>query len=146
MIDSKKIINVCEEYFSSLEVREEYVEIFVNPSYSELYQLGNYVRFTANPITKRLYAWDARLAIHNQVRREIGADATEELTQLHGEATRHGQKYIMEWSDALKDARHYRNSVQKELNYLLNLNWTWADRYIAGISDYIVKEKRKLIN
>jgi hypothetical protein len=141
----KQYIN--EEYLKILKVKHIKFEIFVNPSVKEMKEasvVSQEIRFTADNKDKKVYAWDALAAIHNDVWKiEIGQGRNFTKascdTVLHGQCQFKGGKFIMNYSDEI----HYQKGRGRKFSISdLIEDFKWVNRYI-NIETYLNKIMRK---
>jgi hypothetical protein len=82
MITSKQIITLSEEWETSFTYGNHLIDIFVNPTSSDIKELFSKldvkinpkkeIRFIANAKTKKVYIWDASLVHHAEVSHKLG--------------------------------------------------------------------------
>lgn len=108
-------------------------QVYTNPSFSELSEIGPLVRFTADNKTKNVYVWDFNSGNHADV--SIGLkldDSVNSLDFLKGAAEKQdNETYEMVDSDFLQF--FVGKLINKEkifLSNLLNQNWNWVNDYI----------------
>lgn len=135
------MIALTEKYNSSFKLGSKYIEIFENPSFSELQEVGEEVRFIADPGKKIVYAWNPD-ALHDDACPRLGyGRAWERKVLLPGIAQRLGSEYVAHTSESLEflNTRHEEN--KKFAQTILGTDWSWVNRYIS-ISDLLSLLKR----
>lgn len=152
MITSKVISDKLEEYAFMKRVRGQLVEVYLNPTMTELLFIKspktNMIRFTANALNQKVYAWDASKAIHYDILSELGNEYIDTRPNIiGGTATLKGNKFLMNgWDNfhhvmSVMDTSNKGNAIQF-LTKLFNFNWKWLDKYFLS-SDYIDKRKEE---
>ena len=156
MLTARQII---EEYEAAKTVGKNYVEIFSNPTKSELDSFnGEHLRFIADATTKKVYVADAVIAIHYDIKKILRLKVPPSSTKiiyeiksepgcsdwLEGMAWRHGDgMYKMLNSDQLFGLQDYSEEgsekvpaelAKKVLSELLEKDWSWVDKYIKVTS------------
>jgi hypothetical protein len=170
MITSKQIINQLEQYSDTKNVAGHPVIIYENPTSSDILEISKStksspkeVRFIADPDTHKIYIWDAYLAIHRDILKQIGLKPSSwEVPILFGEATISGTTLIYKYSDSMKmwvemvtgpvpvsarpqDINHEPRKDNWLVKYV-NSDWSWADRYINGLSNFMRQQIQVLNN
>lgn len=159
MITSSQIIKISEDYL----LRERNLEVFVNPTRSELSTIANtskalynQIRFIADAKDQKLYVWDAYLEIHYYVRRLIKLNPTVIQTPsiINGTANvTNGRTSIINWTDDYDELLYNisnNNSKSKEskvfLNKLLNeYRWNWLSNYVSNGTAFINWKKQEML-
>ena len=111
----------------------KFFEVWTNPSLSELSEIGEVVRFTADCRTCNLYVWNFSAGHHADVSSALELEGTfSSLDFLKGAACKGiNGTYRMHDSDFLKSfIGRLTGSERKFLTELLNNDWSWVDRYI----------------
>lgn len=146
MIKASNIKQLCEEYASVRRIRGQAVEIYVNPTLDELKIIAskkrNRIRFTANVLEKKVYVWDAMLAIHYDVLPVLGNDYLDTRPNIIGGVVElNGNSAVMiGWDnfyhlmDVIESSN--RENVIQFLTKLFSYDWTWMDKYFKS-SEYI---------
>jgi hypothetical protein len=143
-----KIKPLIEEFVGYVQgvysKKDDLTSVFCFPLNSkemkELRKDGDTVRFIADPKNKKVYIFNAKKAIHYNVFGEYGIPSP--ANSFHGVASFNNNKIVFERSD-------YYNVFISLLNLtphnreILKSNWSFADKYIKGISDYIKKILKK---
>lgn len=165
-ITSKKIILLLEDYDSSLTKyvnkhgsrTKTLMPIYLNPTssdYKEIYKDGGHTRikFIGVNRTKKVYAWDAWYAIHDDVAKHLslGSNWTSDPEVFAGTATISGGKATMGATDRFDIFKDARNAIKAgddawvvdELANQLRINWSWLDKYV-DCSKYIANAKSKI--
>lgn len=149
-ITASNVNLLCEEYFHMKRIRSQAVEIYVNPSFDELKLAAskkrNRVRFTANALEKKVFVWDAMLAIHYDVLPLLGNDYIDTrpnilggLVELSGNsAVMVGWDNFHHLMDVMSSSN--KSNVVQFLKKLFSYDWTWLNRYFRA-SEYIEKRK-----
>jgi hypothetical protein len=167
IIKAKEISSLLEAYLTRLkspfqdfypQAHPEGFEVFINPSKKDLRDLdvdGNGIRFSADDITKKVYAYPVFASFHSEVRKQIGVKCrpnSRYLTWcshiLDGVAERSGSVWKMTEGNSLAHGFQKGNDLTtRDLDCIreaLLIDWSWADPYIQ-VSDYINKlRNRKL--
>jgi len=152
LIKASHINNLLEEYHDSFQQFGKYVEVFKNPSKKELKDLGQEIRFIADAVAKTIYVWEAILATHNDVYREISDDFSKGGVTIHldgeeeplrsclieGIAKWRGQGYEMFESHGLDNISTSERKAKKFFEDLLSYEWSWADHFVK-ITHYLEK-------
>ena len=162
MITSKQIIKLCEEYVTSGKVRNHPVDIFENPTSSDILKLVksakddqrtiNNIRFIADANEKKVYIADAYYAIHDDMYRIIG------ITTKHDEApwifdglatVFRGKIKAACWGDKFEFL--FRNKgvkgskVRSWFDKMFSCKWSFVDTYISGTSSMIADYQKKYL-
>jgi hypothetical protein len=127
---------LLEEYETSFRMGSKYIEIFSNPTFSELRDIGEEVRFIADPKKKIVYAWHPD-ALHDDACPRLGYGSQwERKVLLPGLASQDGTQYIAHTSESLEflNTRHEEN--REFAQTILKADWSWVNRYIS-ISDLL---------
>lgn len=128
MIRAKDITRLTEEYYERVKTDNGSVEVFVNPSSKELYEIGNAVRFIADANKKEIYVWYFNF-LHQEVQSKLRLPKAGRPGIIWGEAEKENRIYRMTHS--------YEVSMKKvSAETLLKWDWTWADRHIE-ITPYL---------
>ena len=79
MITSKQILNLSEDWFKRVKWNNVNVNIYVNPTSSDIVDLyksikdkDKQIRFIVNAKAQKIYVWDALAMIHESVYPELG--------------------------------------------------------------------------
>jgi hypothetical protein len=155
MITSSHIISEIDEVYLGLVSGFPKVEpapVFMNPDRSEFLELPKPIRFAAHLPNKSVYVWEALAALHFNVEIELKLDveaasfgSTEVATNsLWGSGINLGPRGEMRESDTLDFLIHRidKRDVNKAYNILkqyYETEWSWAERYISGIHDFLDK-------
>ena len=164
MITAKQII---EEYEASRKIGRNYIEIFSNPSQSELTTFkGENIRFIADASSRKVYVANADKVIHYIMKDMLHLKPPSNITVfifngvseigcsywLEGEAAKRGQSYKVTNLDQIGALRAYASGnieseessaedAQKVLTELLERDWSWVDKYIE-VTPYLRRVKR----
>jgi hypothetical protein len=108
-------------------------QVYTNPSFSELLEIGPLVRFTADNKAQKLYVWDFKSGHHADV--SIGLkldDPFNSFDFFKGHAERNAVgSYEMVGSDFLQSFVGKMAGKEKAfLRTLLNRDWGWVDHWI----------------
>lgn len=134
----KEIDIVLEKYLTGFQVYSKSIDIYENPTKKEQKEArkadGTYtdmLRFIADGEKKRIWVWNAGLAIHSQAWEHI-SKAVNDRRQLYkdhelvsGELGSNGDVdayYVVDWGK------------QEIVEMILEMDWTWADKYVTGFS------------
>lgn len=160
MITSKYIINLSEEYFTSKSINGDAVVLYVNPTaedFTELYKDGvREIRWIADAKNKKVYVFDARLAIHQEALRvffnidwfNIFLNKSNQYFYLFlGGAklfnkTSCGSPESAEVDYLFTHPRYIPDHIDY-LDKVFTYNWQWLDKYISGANTYLISCKQK---
>jgi hypothetical protein len=174
MITSKQLLKQIEQYSDTKNVSGHAVIIFENPTSSDILEISKTtksspkeVRFIADAKTRKVYVWDAYLAIHREILKQINVkySAMAPPYSMIGEATINGNKLNFKKSDALGNWMDIslgpipksltpqqklnwdtdRSNANNEIRNYVNFDWSFADRYINGLNSYL-KQQSQLLN
>jgi hypothetical protein len=153
---------IVEEYFSSKKVPGGYLEIFENPTQSEVKEITKKhqekrgigeVRFTADAKLKKVYVWDSWVATHQEARNVIGIKDPPEDTPylLNGTAyvEDNNKPKMMTWDDfnfninavPFKNTKP-GNVAYEFLNSVFSYKWDWLEKYVR-CSNLLSRSKEK---
>ena len=164
MITSKFILNQIEQYSDTKNIAGHPVIIYENPTSSDIMEISKSikapskeVRFIADSKTSKVYIWNAYLAIHRDILKQLNLTYSCETFPyiLFGEAIINGNKLNFKTSDTLDN--WVENAVgppprslqpQQKLTWgkdranqtivkYFNFNWTFADKYVNGLNRYL---------
>ena len=163
MITAKNILNTCEEWVSLPKVRGSIVNIYENPGSSDYKELNKnitrgVVRFIADAKSKKVFVWDAYLAIHVEVANKLNSEgkisgSTYRNSLLLGEANLSGGGAKMTDSDVFGHVNDLMKIVKakKPLGYLkeyfdkyeeiFKTDWSFVSRYVN--CQYLTDMKNK---
>lgn len=165
MITSKQINQVIEQYVNAQKTPNGYVQVFSNPSQSELKSIVQnskssssskcMIRFIADARDRKVYIWDAYLAVHDDGRKIIGFPTSIMQTPylVNGLAwITNGKMIGPSWvstETVIKDSGSKSNPKErmKCLTYLdqvFSYNWDWLDNYISNSSTYVDKKELEI--
>jgi len=124
---------LTEKYWGRVESRWTgmNIEIFENPSKKEIvdasvtaFGVSRYVRFIADPKTKKMYVWSANL-IHADVVPQIYNKSYSSIifNVLPGIAKHEGGRWVVTSADET-------TVTPDRYNWVFQHDWKWADRYI----------------
>jgi hypothetical protein len=109
------------------------LQVYTNPSFSELSEIGSLVRFTADSRSKTVYVWDFNSGHHADV--SIGLkldDPFNSFDFFKGHAERNAVgSYEMVGSDFLQS--FFGKLTERDKSFLYNLlkqKWDWVTNYI----------------
>lgn len=127
----------------ALRIRD--AEIFVNPSKKEMAQIlrnTDEVRFTAFNKPKKIYVWNAFLALHDEVAGKIGKLGWRSDTdRLEGIAKRMHGKLVANRSDQLY---YLLNDDPDTMEEIFSKDWSWIKKYGIDPDRLIKSYKKKL--
>jgi hypothetical protein len=146
------ITQISDRQFKARIFRGGYVEIFINPSQSEIIKVAskktNRIRFTADTRSPhKIWVWDASKAIHYEMLPLLGGDRCDVYPYiLGGVAELQGSNAVMIGWDNFHHVMNVIDSCSREnviefLSKLFSYDWSWLNEYFL-VTDYI--EKRKL--
>lgn len=129
-----------EEYYA----RKGRVEVFVNPSNSEMRNCGKYLRFTAINKEKNVYVWNGNLAIHGEIwyyilEKERRSEEYLDINNiLYGEAAFDKGSYVMVGSDVLDSEEPSPQKMKSLYN-----KFKWVEKWIT-IKSFMFDEAEEL--
>lgn len=139
-----KTVKIKSDFFKGFREDSGYIEVFVNPTLSEIKAAGNEIRFTADNHTKRVYVWNSWAITHDRMKRmNVGFEPKwDEIGNMNGRAVRKGDKFVvpLDGLDWL-----YMSYAEKEVDkeFVLaqaKINWKWLHKYyIYGIERAIAE-------
>lgn len=146
------ITQISDRCFRAKTFRGGYVEVFINPSQSELIKVAskktNRVRFTADARSPhKVWVWDASKAIHYEMLPLLGADRCDVYPYILGGLVElQGSNAVMIGWDNFFHVMNVidsssRENVIKFLSRLFSHDWIWLNQYFL-VTDYV--DKRKL--
>jgi hypothetical protein len=148
-ITSKQILHILEEYKDLFRIRGMRVTVFVNPSRSDVVDLGKkVVRFLAVANTKEVYIWDGLAAVHSEVFNELGipyhgieimgykfpTDVLYGIADAERGSLKMVNSHPLEFT--LRSDRGDADNI-KLFTELTSHDWRWVDRYVQGTQDYV---------
>jgi len=137
-----------EKYAFGLKGKDsgKYTEVFVNPSKSEMFELGGIVRFTALDNKKKVYVWKAILSLHYDIERAIpGLNAMSWKTEDYifaGEAGRQDNYFTVYNSDQIRNL--IRNNIELARK-ILKKDWSWLKKYYIDPTDWLKKYRKRYL-
>jgi hypothetical protein len=146
------ITQISDRCFRARTFRGGYVDVFVNPSQSELVKVAskktNRIRFTAdNRSPQKVWVWDASKAIHYEMLPLLAADRCDVYPYiLGGVAELQGSNAVMIGWDNFYHLMNVMDSCSREnviefLSKLFSFDWSWLDLYFL-VTEYV--ENRRL--
>jgi hypothetical protein len=153
MITASHILSTIDETYLGLVSgvpNRDPVPVFINPDRSEFRELPEPLRFIAHTPEKSVYVWDALGSFHHTVEGEYNLHIEEEIfgstaiptNSLWGLGINLKHRGEMRESDQLdylvhriKERDAYK--AYKVLKTFHETDWSWAERYISGINNYI---------
>lgn len=162
MITSSQILKLYEDWEKTISYGNKPINIFVNPTSSDLIKLTKSisdspkeVRFIADAKTQKVYVWDASLAIHNNVRPQLGfsheildtsniIDGTVGLSNGKLNMIEDNLNDIPILINLLKQKSVSDSKLVSIKNYLIKIfetKWNWVGKYIFGFEDYISRQR-----
>ena len=146
------ITQISDRCFKARIFRGGYVDVFVNPSQSELVKVAskktNRIRFTADTRSPQtVWVWDASKAIHYEMLPLLGSDRCDIYPYILGGVAelQDSNVEMIGWDNFyhlmnLMDSSSRQNVIEF-LSRLFSYDWTWLNEYFL-VTDYI--EKRNL--
>jgi hypothetical protein len=155
MITSKQIIKISEDYLKGQRFGSNYVEVYVNPTKSELLLLSEpskknagerEIRFVINPDERKIYVCDAYLGLHPYLRKMLNLNDDNDMCIIYGEAKYNGSNFtpinlysaMFSMSRIVSKVPQYRNDVERFFKF----DWTWTTQYVTGIENYVKSLKK----
>ena len=146
------ITRISDRHFKARIFRGGFVDVFVNPSQSEIRQVAskntNRIRFTADVRSpKTVWVWDASKSIHYEMLPLLGPDRCDVYPYiLGGVAELQGSNAEMIGWDNFHHLMNVMDSSSRQnviefLSKLFSFDWRWLEEYF-GVTEYI--EKRKM--
>ena len=150
MITSKQILEIAEKWSDTVKIKNVDVPIFENPSSSDIMELikNSYyknnveVRFICNSKSQIVYVWDAYLATHFDIagRLNLGSITSSShllcgMCKVVGGRLQSTEIYLVDGSPS--DEKY--NLLFSVLNY----SWSFVDKYVKGITDYLEHNKKE---
>jgi len=139
----KLLDSLFEEFLTGVKHSEEYYEIYVNPTLSELETLKKsskyykVVRATLDNKRKKVFAFPGVL-IHNEVDRHIETNQFEKKKDylfIHF----YVEDGVLDFgSDSLSSSTWYSKNQVKAI---LKNDWSWAEKYLPGLKEWLDKMK-----
>jgi hypothetical protein len=126
-----KASQILEEYLTLYKYGKYSTPIFLNPTRSELRELGDTIRFIADSGEKKIYVGNARVVCHQDINDFLGLKIGP--THLLGYAERKGEKYVLMGSAELGCRLDYVNIHNEYSEYIKTFfaqDWSWVNRYI----------------
>jgi len=133
VITSKQIIYLCEDYLELKKIRNLPVNIYVDPSLGDLKDMAveakkqnrtlKEVRFIAIADISRIFAWDAYLAIHQDIAKLYGINL-ESSNLMHGGVNISGGKVAATDTDVAGAA----GRVGGKMKDFVSHNWHFLDK------------------
>lgn len=160
MISSKFILQRLESFSKSGKVFGRSVDIFENPTSSDLKELSRQskdfqrslleVRYIADAKKQKVFVFDAELAIHADVRTILDYSTEHYKTSflLNGEAKfQNGKLYTLPQRNLISKSffyfQNYPSQVDKlYLEEVLKYDWSWLEKYVIGIDSEIKTIKK----
>jgi hypothetical protein len=152
VITSKQILSLSEDYSKSVKVFDKQVDIYKDPTSSDLTALNksarenqyikDQLRFIADAKDKSVYVWNAELAIHNEVRKTLGFPLENNWTPwlvdgLGKIAGGRLQMYIWDKFEIHLDEvnkKSKKDILRTWFEKTFAYNWSFADRYVSSFS------------
>jgi hypothetical protein len=134
---------ILEAYHSSKRIGKNYVEIFKNPSSSELTKefRGGEIRFLADPQHKDVYVWDAAIATHDDLQDETLPNDMSIDEVIAGQAEKKGKSYVA-YSAAniafsLDDPEGFDKEDFEILLKTVEQDWSWTERFNISLTKLV---------
>lgn len=149
MILAVDILNLYEDYFAGRKFGNRYVELFKNPSKSELLEITEKsfknkfvreIRFAINPENQTIFVCDSYVGLHPDIRSLVNY-TEDDLFIVYGLAVYSGNKFIVNPNDCYSEIFRLCHfpKYREVTNTFLNFNWKWVSQYVVGIETYINK-------
>lgn len=126
-----EITALLEVFYGGFKGRwGDYIEIFVNPDKREMMDAADNrskeVRFVADPVTKKVYIWNADSALHPEAMKRINSrwDWQRDVNLLVGTAEFSRGKLTLSYIDRLEFM-----SPEDRAEHL-RMDWRWVDKTI----------------
>jgi hypothetical protein len=145
------ITQISDRHYKARTFRGGYVDVFVNPSQSELVKVAskktNRIRFTAdNRSPQKVWVWDASKAVHYEMLPLLGPDRCDVHPYiLGGLAELQGPNAVMiGWDNFfhvmnLMDSSSRQNVIEF-LSKLFSYDWGWLNEYF-WVTEYVGKRR-----
>ena len=143
MNKAQYLLQLTEKWAVGFKHHGIYIEIFEDPDRRELEELGRTsthgeIRFAADSKTKKLYVWDADLAVHPAVLEQLGF-SRDEWRRGHrfllGTASKRGGQWVFFESDRL-------NTWSELIPGTFKHDWGWVNRSI-NVTNYLSRLQGK---
>jgi hypothetical protein len=125
-------IDIVEKYETSLQTRQGYCEIFLNPDSADFREISSkYLRFVADDNKKEIYVWDAEVALHSDVIRKIPVTLHSDGV-FYGQVKREGSKYVLLREITPEDVKSAFLFQPQDASYwkdILGRDWTWTRQH-----------------
>ncbi len=132
-------IYLAAKFFNAVKIGNNYIEVFTNPSTSEIRELkkttGN-IRLIIDNKTKTIYAWDGFLATHSKIIQALKLNISYNHTVL-GAAIIHNSKLVFSGLSSTEETPAITSKLMK-------INWAWAEKYVAKLAKGLKKEHQRL--
>lgn len=139
MITAKRVLKLSEEWFKQLkrDYNNAPFDVYVNPGSSDFIDIykkdkRTRIRFLADNKTKKVYVWDAFLAIHPYVAKELGISFN--LYSCHDPNIITGEANISGSHASVLTVYPTNPNLIKDV---AKINWLWLNGYLIGIQDAI---------
>lgn len=144
-------MNLFETYFAGRKFGNRYVELFTNPSKSELFEVTEKsfrknkkreIRFAINPENKTIFVCDSYIGLHPDIR-SLTNYTEDDFFIIYGLATYNGTKFIVNLDECYSEifSLFLSPKYQDVTDRFLNFDWNWVSVYVDGIEQYIKKIK-----
>lgn len=161
MISSKFILQQLESFSKTGRVFGRLVDVFENPTSSDLKELSKQakdfqlnlteVRYIADARKQKVFVFNSELAIHADIRMILGYSTEHYKTPhlLNGEARfQRGKLSALSQRDLISKSFWYFSNHPSQVDkfYLeesLNYDWSWLEKYVVGIDSGIKIIKKK---
>ena len=149
MITAVQILDIFEVYVAGRKFRNDYVEMFKNPSKSELLEIteksfknhhNRSIRFAVNPETKTIFVCDGYTGLHPDMR-SLAGYTEDDVFIIYGLADYDGSQFVVSLDNCYSEIFHLFN-IPKYRNLadtFLNFDWSWVSSYVRGLESYINK-------
>lgn len=149
MTSAIDILNLCEDYFAGRKFGNRHVELFKNPSKSELLEITEKsfknnsvreIRFAINPENQTIFVCDGYVGLHPDIR-SLANYTEDDLFIVYGLAVYDGNKFIVNPNDCYSEVFRLCHfpKYREVINTFLNFKWKWVSRYVIGTEAYINK-------
>lgn len=114
------ILYLLEKFKGSFRHGSDYVEVFENPDRDEFTQVGPQIRFIISLEYKKIWVWNAYIAIHQQVADNLHLGLLSRYPYLLGEGIWNGRALIVKRMEAMEGIRNKSTleDLQREYAWL----------------------------
>ena len=139
---AQRFLEAFFDSVSSNTIHRGGYEMFVNPTLKELRSIDEqYIRFFCDPQNKTVYAFSSDLTHAEAIRVSVklgnlgwgSTEVSRSSRVFSGVAKREGNEFVAFESDTFQTIS-LRDNPEKMVEFLSSSDWTWADKYISGVS------------